>query len=137
MYTAAYVHAWLSAFAFTQLVEVPIYAYGLGRDRAGGPPRWPARLGLAFLASAVTHPCVWFVIPRIIYSDWFDGLADTWPALDAWRYEVFFAVAEGFAVTVEAALLRACGLSRALAWALLANASSAGLGMFARYLGWL
>ena len=90
MDSAEYFHAWLSAFAFTQALEVPIYVVGLGRDRAGGPPGWPARVGLAFLASAVTHPCVWYVIPRIFYSPWFDGLADAWPALDERRYEVFF-----------------------------------------------
>lgn len=137
MDSAEYFHAWLSAFAFTQALEVPIYVVGLGRDRAGGPPGWPARVGLAFLASAVTHPCVWYVIPRIFYSPWFDGLADAWPALDERRYEVFFFVAEAFAVVVEARLLRACGLSRALLWALLANGTSAGLGFMARVLGWL
>lgn len=137
MGSAAYVQAWLSAFVFTQVVEVPIYAYALGRDREGGPGGWPARLGIAFLGSAVTHPCVWFVIPRIFYSAWFDALGYRWPALDEHRYALFFVVAEGFAVLVEAALLRAFKVERALRWALLANATSAGLGLLARrYLEW-
>lgn len=137
MESAAYVQAWLSAFVLTQALEVPIYALALGRDREGGPGRWPARLGIAFLASAVTHPCVWFVIPRIFYSGWYDELAYGWPALGEHRYALFFGVAEGFAVLVEAGLMRAFGLRRALLWALLANATSAGLGLVARhFIGW-
>lgn len=134
---AAYVQAWLSAFVFTQAVEAPIYVRALALDRERGPGRWPARLGIALLASAITHPCVWFVIPRVFYSDWYDGLAWRWPALGEHRYALFFVTAESFAVLVEAWLMRACGLRRALLWALLANASSAGLGFLSRRLvGW-
>ena len=132
---AAYVWAWLSAFVSTQAIEVPIYAFALGRDREGGPGRWPARLGIAFLLSAVTHPCVWFVIPRVFYaSAWYDELAYAWPALDEHRYALFFAAAEGFAVLVEAALLRAFKVERALLWALVANASSVAFGLVTRFL---
>ena len=40
---------WLTAFFITQLVEVPIYSRG-----------FPCPLLVAFGASAVTHPIVWF-----------------------------------------------------------------------------
>lgn len=125
---------WFWAFAFTQLVEVPIYLRALsGRDRVPVLP-WPQRVGLAFLASALTHPYVWFVLFALFYSVAFDDLAARWPGLGAHRYTVYILVAESFAVGVEALLLRACGLRRALLWSLLANASSAGLGFLSRAL---
>lgn len=130
-----YLHAWLSAFAFTQLIEAPIYLRAQARD--GAPASWARRLGLGLLASALTHPCVWFVIPRIFYGDAYEALAYRWPALLVHRYTLFFLTAETFAVCAEALLLRAFGLRRALLWALLANATSAGLGFIARhYTGW-
>lgn len=129
--------SWLSAFAFTQLLEVPIYLAAFARDGASVPADRPRRVGLAFLASALTHPYVWFVFPLVFYSAAWDALGRRAPALIEHRYALFFVVAEAFAVLVEALLLRACGLRRALAWALLANATSAGLGFFARYyIGW-
>jgi hypothetical protein len=128
-------HAWLSAFVFTQLVEAPIYLRAQARD--GGPSGFARRLGLGLLASAITHPCVWFVIPRIFYSDAYDDLSYRYPALHVHRYTLFFLFAEGFAVVAEALLLRAFGLRNALLWALLANATSAGLGFVSRhYIGW-
>jgi hypothetical protein len=110
---------WLLAFAFTQVVECPIYVAVLGRD---GPKRsLPARLALAFTASAITHPVVWFVIPHL------------------WRvtgqgtgYAGLVATSEAFAVLVEAELLRGFGLRRSLVWSLVANGASFGLG----YLCW-
>lgn len=102
--------AWLGAFAFTQLVEVPVYR------RAGCSWRG------AFAASAITHPVVWFVI---------------FPLLRA-RYAEKVVVAEAFAVLVEALWLRvALKNPRPLAWSLAANGLSFGLGMLSRYLfGW-
>lgn len=128
---------WFWSFAFTQLVEVPIYLRALGgRDRVPVLP-WPQRVGLAFLASALTHPYVWFVLFAVFYSGAIDDLTWRWPGLDAHRYTIYFLCAESFAVGVEALLLRACGLRRAFLWALLANASSAGLGFLSRALfGW-
>ncbi len=43
---------WAPAFALTQLIEVPIYRRTL---------RCPAEV--AFAASAITHPIVWFLFP--------------------------------------------------------------------------
>lgn len=103
--------AWLSAFFFTQAVEMPIYAR---LARAG----WLA----AFGASALTHPIVWFVIPSLVPGSYWGMVA----------------VAESFAVVAEAIYLRlGFQVKRAFLWSLLANASSASLGMLSRYLlGW-
>ena len=89
---------WLAAFLLTQLVEVPIYGYALR-----------GRLLLAFAASAITHPIVWFVIQPL------------WPG----RYYQGVLLAETFAVAVEALYLRrAAELPRAWAWSIGANAAS-------------
>lgn len=98
---------WLAAFAFTQIVEVPIYRRALG-----------GRALVAFGASALTHPVVWFVFPRLPFAS----------------YLAMVAAAEVFAWLVEAAYLRAFGLRRALAWSLVANAASLGLGLASRAL---
>lgn len=99
--------AWLSAFAFTQACEVPLYL----RATAGG---WR----VALLASALTHPAVWFVFPGLLQA----GLG-YW-AMAAW--------AEAFAVGVEAWWLRRHGVPHALVWSLLANACSVTLGSVSR-----
>ena len=101
--------AWLRAFLFTQLVEIPIYMRGL---RCGLPA--------AFGASALTHPIVWllFFSPR-------------WAA----PYAVKLVAAELFAWLVEAAYFRlAWKKSRAWLWSLLANAASLSLGLVSRSL---
>lgn len=107
---------WLLAFAFTQLVEVPIYRRALD-----------GRFLVAFGASALTHPVVWFVFPWLFYRS---APLDGSPAL----YWTMVAAAETFAVGVEAVWLAAFGLRRALLWSLLANASSLGLGLLSRWL---
>jgi len=89
---------WLAAFLLTQLVEVPIYGWALR-----------GRLLVAFTASAITHPIVWFVIQPL------------WPG----RYYQGVLVAEAFAIAVEAIYLQRAGnLRRAWAWSLGANAAS-------------
>jgi hypothetical protein len=92
---------WIGWFLFTQIVELPIYS-------------WPlrGRVAVAFGASALTHPVVWFVFPRF-------GMDWTPMAVSA----------ETFAVVVEALWLRAFGVKRALLWSLLGNAASFGLGL--------
>ena len=100
---------WLSAFAFTQLVEVPLYTVALRRRRGAG--LW------ALGASALSHPVVWFLLPRLPWGG---------------RYWLYVGVAEAFAVGAEALYLRALGVGRPLGWALLANGASAGLGLAAR-----
>ncbi len=95
--------AWLLAFAFTQAVEIPIY-------RRAGAPLW-----VAFGASALTHPVVWFVFPRA-------GLEWIWMVV--W--------AETFAWLLEALWLRWHGVRRPLLWSLAANGASLSLGLITR-----
>lgn len=108
---------WLSAFVVTQAVEMPIYLYAL-REPPPTIERMPTAVALAFGASALTHPIVWFVIPKLIPSPWLTMVI----------------VAELFAITAEAAWLRAFGLRRALAWAGVANATSVLVGIVSRHL---
>jgi hypothetical protein len=98
--------AWLVAFAFTQAFEVPLYLRATGSWR------------VAFFASALTHPLVWFVFPALMQH----GVA-YWPMV---------AAAEVFAVAAEAAWLVSNGVPRALVWSLLANATSATGGFLLR-----
>jgi hypothetical protein len=103
---------WLSAFVFTQVVEVPIYRRALG-----------GRTLVAFGASAITHPFVWFVFPRLHVAPW-----------------ICLTAAESFAVLVEASwiwLFGVRGVPRCLGWSLVANGASLSLGMVCRALfGW-
>jgi hypothetical protein len=115
---------WLAAFAFTVIVEAPVYRWALARrpeaqrGRATGALRpwlWAAGLSLP------THPVVWFVFPRIWPGGWLDQTL----------------AAEAFAVGVEAALLARLGVSSSLGWALAANGLSVALGLGARWAwGW-
>lgn len=122
--------AWLAAFFFTQAVEVPIYVVALRRDAVAPDARPEARSEadarsllalyvIGFGASALTHPIVWFVIPRLPFGS----------------YVAMVACAEAFAVIVEGVYLRALGvvsLRRGLLLSLLANAASASLGLACR-----
>jgi hypothetical protein len=102
--------AWLVAFVFTELVEIPIYKTGLS-----------VSVLAAFGASAITHPIVWFVF--------FD------PRWGTGHYAARLVAAELFAWLVEAAYFRfAFGKRRALLWSFVANASSLGLGLISRAL---
>ena len=106
---------WLAAFLFTQAVELPVYLLA-----TRGRPL-PQRLALGLGASALTHPVVWWVIPRLPWE----------------TYRAYFLAAEGFAVAVEALLLAAFRVRRPLLWALVANAASVALGRLTRAtLGW-
>jgi hypothetical protein len=103
-----YLLAWLRAFLFTQMVEVPIYAVGM---RVGV---WPA-----FGASAITHPLLWFVI---------------FPHLHL-PYRWLLVVGETFAFVVEAGYFALCfRRRRAWLWSAVANAASFGTGMLSRWL---
>jgi hypothetical protein len=99
-------------------VEIPIDVFALDRD---GPPRlWWQRALIAFGASAITHPFVWFAFPRFTHD-----------------YNLMVIEAETFAVVVEAIYLRFFGLRNALLWSIVANMASAGLGLLSRYFfGW-
>ncbi|MBL8913712.1 MAG: hypothetical protein JNM17_23625 [Archangium sp.] len=98
---------WLVAFALTQALEMPIY-WRISRS-------WR----VAFFASAITHPIVWFVFP----------------SLAAWiPWSAVVLLAEGFAVVVEAWWLKSNGVERALFWSLVTNAFSATCGLLLREL---
>lgn len=111
---------WLVAFLFTQAIELPVWLWALRRGpRRPGPgaSARPGRLGavaIALGASALTHPIVWFVFPPLQ------------PRLGYWP---MVALAEVFAVVVEALYMRAEGVRYALGWSLAANAASFGLGI--------
>jgi hypothetical protein len=101
---------WLKAFVFTQLIEVPIYRRAMNVSYAQ-----------AFLASAITHPVVWFVMPRL--------LGDT-----GTNYIIMVVVAELFAWSVEGAYFQHVLRSpRGYLWSLVANGASLGLGLLVRY----
>ena len=104
---------WIAAFALTQLVEVPIYACAY-REKE---PRVARRLAIAFAASAITHPFVWFVFPRVVHP-----------------YLVMLLFAEAFAVIAEAAWFRRLDMPRPLFWSFVANATSVGVGFALRAL---
>jgi hypothetical protein len=101
----------VKAFAFTQLVEAPIY-------RRFVPAGWGAALG----ASTITHPFVWFVFPFIA-----EQLAVGWALTSS--------VSEVFAVVVEALFfwrISKVSWKRALVVSLVANGASVALGLFVR-----
>jgi hypothetical protein len=103
------IRPWLIAFAFTQLVEVPIYSVGLR-----------CNVLVAFGASAITHPIVWFVICG--------------PYWDA-GYWTKVVVAELFAWSVEACYFAFLFKKRrAWLWSLVANGASLGAGLASRAL---
>jgi hypothetical protein len=103
---------WLLAFAFTQLIEIPIYNYALREFNFSRLKRF----AVAFGASAITHPVVWFAFPR-----WMPNTP-----------VVMLIASELFAIVVEAAYLRAFRLSRSLGWSLVANSLSFGISIFSR-----
>ena len=108
---------WLPVFVFAQVIEMPVYARPLRRAgwRRGG------LVLAAFGATALTHPFVWFLFPRVLpHVLWL---------------RIF--VSESFAVGVEAAYLRLLGVRRPLGWSLLSNLLSFGLGAIGHFtIGW-
>ena len=103
---------WLPAFVLTQAIEAPIY-------RLGARATWAT----ALLASALTHPLVWFVFPALV-----EGTIG---------YAPMVVLAEIFAVAVEAAWLAHRGVRQPVAWSTAANAASLAGGLGSRHLlGW-
>lgn len=115
---------WFAAFLFTQAVEIPIY---IGGARA--------RFDQAFLASALTHPIVWFALPPM-YQAVFAALGGVAVGAlpEGVHYWFLFAISESFAVVAEGLYLRNLGKKHAFLWALAANASSVALGLASRAL---
>jgi hypothetical protein len=118
---------WLEAFAFTLVVEIPLFVAvaRLGAAGAGGrrAPLW--RLALAGAAGTVlTHPLLWFVWPRVVHD-----------------YTAYIASGELLIAAIESAtffaLARPITLARAIAASFIANAASFGLGVALRAAGLL
>ena len=106
---------WLVAFAVTQLVEIPIYLRA--QSAQVGDASYARRLAVAFGASALTHPVVWFVVPAL------------------WRGHSYVAMvlfAEAFAVLAEALWLSRFRIPSALGYSLAANAASVAVGLTLR-----
>ena len=121
--------SFLLAFAVTQLVEVPIYLRALQGRR---PSPWITRASIAFGASAITHPIVWFVMPWATTALYRIALRAGAPALgELGRTLLYGALAEGFAVLVEGLYLRGFGVKRAMIWSISANAASVVVGTLA------
>jgi hypothetical protein len=116
------------AFAFTQLVEVPLFVR-LARVR-------PAA---AFGASLLTHPIVWFAIP-LLWTWLYTGAVarGLLAPLEPLAYNAGYgSLAETFAVVVEGAYLRRLGVRRPFLVALAVNATSAAIGTVTHLLtGW-
>ncbi len=53
---------WFVAFVWTCALELPIYAIGIPRNG-----RWV--LGVVFWLNLATHPCLWFVAPKVLTFD--------------------------------------------------------------------
>ena len=105
--------AWLAAFTITQLIEIPVYFYAFHELNFSKLKR----ISVAFGASAITHPIVWFMFPVLLPSSY-----------------AMVVGAETFAVIVEAAYLHAFGLRMYFSWSLVANALSFGSGLLLRKL---
>ena len=101
--------AWLVAFLFCQIIEVPIYACSLSTS-----------MPVAFGASAITHPLMWFGI-----------FGSHWQA----SYLTKAITGELFAWLAEAAYFRFLfGKRRTLLWSLAANAASLGAWLLSHHL---
>ena len=104
---------WFVAFCFTQLIECPIYRIPL---KSSTRP-WV----MAFCISGLTHPFFFLALP------WLLGKS-IWGPL--W-------IIEAMVVIIEAILLRAMGVQRALPWSFVANGASLLTGGIFRLLwGW-
>ena len=120
---------WLSAFALTQVIEVPIYTRALARrEKSASLVR---RCALAFGASALTHPIVWFALPVLWGTVRGELPPDLHPAL---RSLLYYTLLESVAVGGEMLYLRVLGVMRPWRWSLLANAASFGTGLVCQWL---
>jgi len=121
---SSYVSAWFVAFAFTQVVEAPIYQRLLG-----------CSFGSALVPSALTHPVLWFVIfpylplsyvQKAVIGETFVVLVETLCAL-LW---LALRGSHGPHTRLPTARRRAFW---AFAVAFIANAASMGLGLLSRH----
>ena len=124
-----YESLWLSAFIKTQLIEVSLGLLLLftlsTRGRLSTPLSLPRDLLVLFIASSITHPPLWFVLPTLC-RQW--GVS----------YEGYVAIGEGLVVLCEGlwyrATLRPLGgrASLSLLLSLALNTVSASIGLIFR-----
>ena len=101
---------WPIAFLLTQVIEIAI-ALAIWKDA----PRRKV-IFLVFLASAITHPIVWFVLPDLAREH-------------QWNYITYVAVAEGYAYGVEILWYMAMKVPRPVVISCAANTGSFGAGL--------
>ncbi len=106
--------AWAVAFMLTQLVEIPIYLRFLRRTARPAAER----TAIAFAATAITHPLLWFAGPVVVGA--------------SASFATFLALVEAFAIAAEAAWLAAFRVPRPLLASALANATSVAVGLVLR-----
>lgn len=104
---------WPEAFFLTQVIEMPIYVYCL--KRWGHHRAWFNVVFIAFAASAITHPLVWFVFPKIL------SLKGNYP--------LFFWAVELFAWSVEGCYFKFFKVKYPWMVSLIGNGASAGVGL--------
>lgn len=124
---------WLQAFLLTQLIECPIYVHA----QAGSARRLGPKLGIAFVASAITHPVLWAVVQPGVGERMGDLLRFAGSDLAYNTTLVYWsavAVAEAFAIVVEAIYLWSVGVRRYWMWSATANLASAAIGLTTRAL---
>lgn len=114
---------WIRAFAFTLVVEVPLFVLVAkwGRSPSVRAPLF--RIALAGAAGTVlTHPMLWFVWPRVVSN-----------------YTAYIASGELMVAAIETVtfygIARPISLKRAGLASLVANGASFGLGMLVQALG--
>ncbi len=118
------------AFVLTQAIEVPIYVRAVG-----------VRPRVAFGASVITHPVVWFVMPSVWRTIYVAAIREDGRFMlgELGYYLGYGVLAEGFAVLVEAGYFWKMGVPgrKAFGWAMAANAVSSLLGQGIRGVtGW-
>ena len=106
-----------------------------GAESQGAEPQgtesrpWQRRALIGFGASLITHPIVWFAMPAISMFFYEGAVRRGFPVVNEnGRTWLYGAVAEGFAVIVEALYLKAFRATRPLVWSLLANVASVVVG---------
>jgi hypothetical protein len=148
----AYLRAWVQAFAYTQLVECPVYAFLLEDASAEEAPHELSAVLLhprvryrpilcGFAASAITHPLAtctwwaaqWWLIPCMfaLFNSHASSHASSYTAV-VWA--VWFAI-EAAVCTTEAWWLSQCRYRNGRWVAIWANAASCAAGGAAGLLG--
>jgi hypothetical protein len=127
----AYLVAWFRAFLFTPAAEAPVYVVVTRRV----VPAWRAALaGMA--CSCLTHPLLWFVWPRVVPASYAAYVVSGELLVCVIESAAFFALAGGLGRRSADETALRLPLSLAVAASFLANATSYGLGLVLRVVGW-